>query len=89
MDTIGNDRWSATLGEGVKGLSATNFVRLKQFWEEEYREWARRDLSGKEYVYLWVDGIYFNVRLDDERSCILIIMGADKEGKKELVDFMK
>lgn len=76
---------SAILGEGVKGLSATNIVRLKQFWEEEYREWARRDLNGKEYVYLWVDGIYFNVRLDDERSCILIIMGADKEGNKELV----
>jgi len=76
---------SAILGEGVKGLSSTNIVRLKQFWEEEYREWSKRDLSGKEYVYFWVDGIYFNVRLDDERSCILIIMGADTEGNKELI----
>lgn len=76
---------SAILGEGVKGLSSTNIVRLKQFWEEEYREWSKRDLNGKEYVYFWVDGIYFNVRLDDERSCILIIMGADTEGNKELI----
>lgn len=76
---------SAILGEGVKGLSSTNIVRLKQFWEEDYREWSKRDLSGKEYVYFWVDGIYFNVRLDDERSCILIIMGADTEGNKELI----
>jgi transposase-like protein len=76
---------SAIVGEGVKGLSSTNIVRLKQFWEEEYREWSKRDLSGKEYVYFWVDGIYFNVRLDDVRSCILIIMGADTEGNKELI----
>ena len=76
---------SAILGEGVKGLSATNIVRLKQIWEDEYQEWANRDLSNKKFVYFWVDGIYFNVRLDDERSCILVIMGADKDGNKELV----
>lgn len=76
---------SAILGEGVKGLSAANIVRLKQFWEEDYKEWARRDLSEKKYVYFWVDGIYFNVRLDDERTCILVLMGADKEGNKELI----
>jgi putative transposase len=76
---------SAILGEVAAGLSATNVVRLKQSWEAEYRQWTKRDLSDKEYVYMWVDGIYFNVRLDDERSCILVIMGADKEGKKELV----
>jgi len=76
---------SAILGPSVKGLSATNVVRLKSMWEEEYRQWVQRDLSDKEYVYFWADGIYFNVRLDDERMCILVIMGADKGGNKELV----
>lgn len=75
----------AILGDQVKGLSATNIVRLKQHWESEYKDWSRRDLSKKQYVYWWVDGIYFNVRLDDERQCILIIIGATAEGKKELV----
>ena len=56
---------SAILGEGVKGLSAANIVRLKKSWEEDYQKWRSRDLSEKEYVYFWVDGIYFNVRLDD------------------------
>ena len=76
---------SAILGEGVKGLSPTNIVRLKGCWEREYQSWAKRNLSDKCYVYLWVDGIYFQVRLDDERSCILLIMGADADGNKELI----
>ncbi len=75
----------AILGDSVKGLSATNIVRLKAKWEEEYLEWNRRDLSQKAYVYFWADGIYFNVRLDDDRSCILVIMAADEEGNKELL----
>ena len=76
---------SAILGEGAAGLSATNIVRLKSCWENDYLKWKSRDLSHKNYVYFWVDGIYFNVRLDDDRSCILVIMGADKHGNKELV----
>jgi len=76
---------SAILGEGAAGLSSTNIVRLKSCWEKDYLEWKSRDLSHKNYVYFWVDGIYFNVRLDDARSCILVIMGADKHGNKELV----
>jgi transposase-like protein len=76
---------SAILGDGVKGLSAANIVRLKESWQKDYIEWKSRDLSGKNYVYFWVDGVYFNVRLEDDRSCILIIMGADKHGNKELV----
>lgn len=75
----------AILGERAKGLSATNIVRLKARWEEEYKEWSRRDLSEKTYVYFWVDGVYFNVRLDDDRVCVLVIMAADEEGKKELL----
>ena len=55
---------TAILGERASGLSATNVVRLKASWEEEYKAWCRRDLSSKPYVYWWADGIYFNVRLD-------------------------
>lgn len=76
---------SAILGDSVTGLSATNIVRLKQGWESEYGDWSKRDLSGKRYVYFWVDGIYCNVRLDEERQCILVIIGATSDGKKELV----
>ena len=76
---------SAILGEGAAGLSAANVVRLKDCWEKDYLKWKSRDLSHKNYVYFWVDGIYFNVRLDDSKSCILIIIGADKNGNKELV----
>ena len=76
---------SAILGDGVKGLSPANIVRLKKGWEDDYREWSGRDLSNKEYIYFWVDGIHFNVRLENERSCILVIMGADRHGNKELI----
>jgi len=76
---------SAILGEGAKGLSATNIVRLKEIWHTDYIKWKSRDLSDKNYVYFWVDGIYFNVRLEDDRSCILVIIAADKHGNKELV----
>ncbi len=73
------------LGEGGRGLSSTNIVRLKQSWETDYHEWSKRELGAKEYVYLWADGIYVNVRLEVERSCLLVIMGATREGKKELI----
>lgn len=76
---------SDILGEGASGLSSTNIVRLKKVWENDYQLWRKRDLSGKDYVYFWVDGIYFNVRLDDNRSCILVIMAADRHGNKELL----
>ena len=75
----------ALLGPAVKGLSAATVVRLKEIWTTEYREWAKRDLSGKNYVYVWVDGIYCNARLEDERNCLLVMMGADSFGKKELL----
>ena len=75
----------AILGPQVSGLSATNIVRLKEVWKQDYEKWHKRDLNGKRYVYIWVDGIYFNVRLDDERSCILVIIGAAADGKKELI----
>jgi putative transposase len=75
----------AILGDSVKNLSANTVVRLKRAWIKEYDEWSKRDLSDKTYVYIWADGIYFNVRLDDAKSCILIIMAADDKGNKELL----
>jgi transposase-like protein len=75
----------AILGPQAKGLSATNIVRLKEVWKQDYEAWRQRDLSEKHYVYIWVDGIHFNVRLDDERSCMLIIIGATEDGRKELL----
>lgn len=75
----------ALLGERAAGLSATNIVRLKQQWEKDYQEWQERRLEGKRYVYLWADGIYFKVRLGDERPCLLVIMGTLEDGRKELV----
>lgn len=75
----------AILGPQAKGLSATNIVRLKEGWQQDYECWRKRDLSGQRYVYMWVDGVHFNVRLDDERSCILIVIGARVDGTKELL----
>jgi putative transposase len=78
----------AILGENAKGLSSSTIVRLKRQWEQEYREWAKRHLAGKRYVYFWADGIYFNVRLEDtenKRQCFLIIIGACEDGTKELI----
>jgi putative transposase len=73
------------LGPDASGLSATNIVRLKAQWEQDYQIWSARDLGEKPYVYIWVDGIHVNVRLDEQASCILMVMGADSTGKKELL----
>lgn len=73
------------LGPNAAGLSAANIVRLKEGWEVEYEQWTQRDLSTKHYVYWWADGIYFNVRLEDQRRCILVLMGALPDGSKELI----
>ena len=75
----------AILGDQVSGLSAANIVRLKRVWEKEYATWRQRDLSGKRYAYVWVDGIYFNVRLQPDRPCVLVVVGATHDGRKELL----
>lgn len=78
----------ALLGEEAKGISANVIVRLKEKWGQEYDEWHRRDLTGKQYVYLWADGIHANVRLEDEanqRQCMLVLMGATADGHKALI----
>jgi putative transposase len=76
---------SAILGPQASGLSSTNIVRLKEGWEVDYDVWSTRTPTGKRYVYLWADGIYFNVRIEDVRPCVLVLMGATEEGKKEIV----
>ncbi len=76
---------AALLGQGAPGLSSSTVVRLKQVWETDFKEWNRRSLAGKRYVYIWVDGIHFNIRLEEHRQCILVVMGATADGKKELL----
>jgi len=75
---------AALVGKDAPGLSAPTISRLKSVWEEELEEWQKRDLSHKRYVYIWADGIYLNVRME-ERQCILVIIGATQDGKKELL----
>lgn len=73
------------LGKDVIGHSAEQIVRLKSVWQAEYEQWAKRDLSQTRYVYWWADGIYFKVRLDGEKQCILVIIAAREDGTKELI----
>jgi putative transposase len=75
----------ALLGKDAGGLSASTIGRLKEAWADEHARWLDRDLSGKRYVYFWVDGIYVQARLEDDAQCLLVIIGATAEGKKELV----
>jgi putative transposase len=78
---------AALLGPDAPGLSASTVARLKEVWIDEHKRWTARDLSAKRYVYIWTDGIYLQARLEDEKQCILVIIGATPEGKKELVGF--
>ena len=64
------------LGFDGAGLSPASVVRMKELWGDEHKNWSRRDLTGKRYVYLWADGLYFGCRLSDDRPCVLVIMGA-------------
>lgn len=76
------------VGPDAKGLSPNVIVRLKESWSQEYDEWMQRDLTGKQYVYVWADGIYANIRLEDEansKQCLLVLMGATADGVKELI----
>ena len=75
----------ALLGKEAGGLSASTVGRLKDAWSEEHARWSRRDLSAKRYVYFWVDGIHVQARMEDDAQCLLVIIGATPEGKKELV----
>jgi putative transposase len=76
---------SALVGPDAHGLSASTITRLKEVWEGEFQEWTGRSLAGKQYVYVWADGVHFNIRLEEDRQCILVLMGATADGKKELI----
>jgi transposase-like protein len=78
---------TALLGKDAAGLSASAIGRLKDGWLDEHAAWQKRDLSAKRYVYIWADGIYLEARLEDEKQCILVVIGATPEGRKELVGF--
>lgn len=80
-----SDALQAILGPDAPGLSATTVTRLKAAWEVEHEAWSKRSLAGKHYVYVWADGVHFNIRLEGGRQCILVLMGATAEGKKELI----
>ena len=79
---------TALVGSEASNVSANTVTRLTAKWSDEQESWARRDLSKAEYVYLWADGIHFNVRLEEDRQCILVLMGARRDGKKELVGLL-
>jgi putative transposase len=76
---------AALLGTDAPGLSAATVRRLTEAWQEEHERWQGRDLSSRRYVYLWADGVYFTPRLEHERQCMLVLIGADEQGRKELL----
>jgi transposase-like protein len=73
------------LGEEAAGLSPSSITRLTTVWQDEYRAWRTRSLADRDYVYVWVDGVHFNVRLEDERLAALVIIGARSDGTKEVI----
>ena len=76
---------AALLGPEAPGLSASTIARLKEVWQGELEHWQRRDLSAKRHVYFWADGVYFSPRLDHDKQCMCVIIGADEMGRKELL----
>lgn len=75
----------ALVGPDAPGLSPNVVTRLTEKWQKEHEQWCRRDLSQEEYVYVWADGVHFNVRLEEDRQCVLVLIGATRDGKKELL----
>ena len=80
-----NEALQALVGPECPGLSASTVTRLLEGWQTEYHAWSKRSLQDKHDVYLWVDGIHFNIRLEEDRQCILVVMGATADGRKELI----
>jgi putative transposase len=78
---------TALLGKDAPNLSPAVIARLKGEWEGEYRRWLQRDLSARRYVYVWADGVYLQARMEPQAECMLVLIGATPEGKKELVGF--
>lgn len=78
---------TAILGKDAPNLSPSVIARLKARWEADYEAWGRRDLSAKAYVYIWADGVHLQTRMEPEAECMLVLIGATPEGRKELVGF--
>ena len=78
---------SALLGSEAPNLSPSVIGRLKEEWTAEYERWQRRDLCAKQYVYIWADGVYLQARMEDTAACMLVVIGATPQGRKELVGF--
>jgi len=76
---------AALLGPNAKGLSAKTITRLKADWWQDYEAWQNRDLSTRRFLYIWADGVYFKPRMAEEKQCVLVIVGADEYGRKELL----
>jgi len=79
---------AALVGPQAAGLSPSTISRLKNVWYEEYKKWSSRSLAGKRYIYVWADGIYFGARMEDEKSCMLVLIGVTEDGRKELMGIM-
>jgi len=80
-----NEALRAIYGDAAGSLSPSTVTRLKEVWHEEYEQWRTRKLSSSQYAYIWADGVYFNARIEAERSCILVVIGAKYNGEKELL----
>lgn len=80
-----NETLQSLVGPECPGLSASTVTRLLEGWQAEYQAWSKRSLKDKNYVYLWVDGVHFNIRLEEDKQCILVLMGATADGQKELI----
>ena len=78
---------TALLGKDAPNLSPAVLARLKGEWEDEYRRWQARDLSARRYVYVWADGVYLQARMEPQAECMLVLIGATPEGRKELIGF--
>jgi len=76
---------SSVFGEDSKGFSPNTIIRMTKNWMNEFQQWKKRDLAGKEYVYVWADGVYVKSRLDGEKTCLLVIIGVGVDGKKEIL----
>jgi putative transposase len=78
---------AALLGQDAPNLSPAVITRLTATWADEYARWQARDLSARHYVYVWADGVYLQARMEEQAECMLVLIGATPEGKKELVGF--
>ena len=80
-----SDALAALLGPDAPGLSASTITRLKADWWDDHERWSKRDLSARRYVYFWADGVCFSPRMDEDRQCMLVIIGADEWGNKDVL----